>query len=276
MPVAFAALCGLIVGSFLNVVAYRLPRGESLVTPGSHCPSCSTAIRPYDNLPVLDWLALRGRCHACGDVDLGALPAGRGAHGRPCGRGRARRALRPRHRAGAGADRDPRPDRVDRPRPPDHPERDHASRRARRGRDRPANPAGRRSRAADRGSRGRGLPARVRARVSTRDGDGRCEAGRRARAVPRSFGRRRVAGRRAPGRDRRRGDHGAGRRHAGPQDGGPVRSVPGARGSSGCSPGRRSCTCTCTPWSEGPTVSTISTVLPGRAFAGPARSSASS
>lgn len=66
MPVAFAALCGLIVGSFLNVVAYRLPRGESLVTPGSHCPSCSTEIRPYDNLPVLGWLALRGAATRAG------------------------------------------------------------------------------------------------------------------------------------------------------------------------------------------------------------------
>jgi leader peptidase (prepilin peptidase)/N-methyltransferase len=66
---AFAALGGLgglIVGSFLNVVAYRLPRHESLVAPGSHCPSCATPIKPYDNLPVLGWLLLRGRCRACG------------------------------------------------------------------------------------------------------------------------------------------------------------------------------------------------------------------
>jgi leader peptidase (prepilin peptidase)/N-methyltransferase len=67
MPVAFAALGGLIVGSFLNVVAYRLPRRESLVTPGSRCPGCGTAIKPYDNLPVVGWLMLRGRCRACGE-----------------------------------------------------------------------------------------------------------------------------------------------------------------------------------------------------------------
>ncbi len=66
MPVAFAALGGLIVGSFLNVVAYRLPRHESLVSPGSRCPGCGVPIKPYDNLPVIGWLLLRGRCRACG------------------------------------------------------------------------------------------------------------------------------------------------------------------------------------------------------------------
>jgi leader peptidase (prepilin peptidase)/N-methyltransferase len=70
MPIAFAAafagVLGSIVGSFLNVVAYRLPRRESLVRPGSRCPGCATAIKPYDNLPVLGWLLLRGRCRSCG------------------------------------------------------------------------------------------------------------------------------------------------------------------------------------------------------------------
>jgi len=65
MGVAFAAIGGLIVGSFLNVVAHRLPRGESLATPGSHCPGCGTPIKPYDNVPVFGWLLLRGRCRAC-------------------------------------------------------------------------------------------------------------------------------------------------------------------------------------------------------------------
>jgi leader peptidase (prepilin peptidase)/N-methyltransferase len=68
MKVALAAvggLGGLIVGSFLNVVAYRLPRNESLVAPGSHCTSCGTAVKPYDNLPLVGWLLLRGRCRAC-------------------------------------------------------------------------------------------------------------------------------------------------------------------------------------------------------------------
>jgi len=61
----FAAVVGAIFGSFLNVVAYRLPRGESLSRPRSRCPQCQTAIRPYDNVPVLSWLALRGRCRDC-------------------------------------------------------------------------------------------------------------------------------------------------------------------------------------------------------------------
>jgi leader peptidase (prepilin peptidase) / N-methyltransferase len=62
---ALAGAFGLIVGSFLNVVAYRLPRGESVVFPASHCPSCDTPIKPYDNVPVLSWLVLRGRCRSC-------------------------------------------------------------------------------------------------------------------------------------------------------------------------------------------------------------------
>ena len=69
MPLAFAAAVagafGATIGSFLNVVAYRLPRGESLVHPGSHCPGCDTAIKAYDNVPVLAWLWLRGRCRSC-------------------------------------------------------------------------------------------------------------------------------------------------------------------------------------------------------------------
>jgi leader peptidase (prepilin peptidase) / N-methyltransferase len=69
MPVAFAAafagVLGATVGSFLNVVAYRLPRRESLVHPGSRCPGCGTAIKIYDNVPVLGWLLLRGRCRSC-------------------------------------------------------------------------------------------------------------------------------------------------------------------------------------------------------------------
>jgi leader peptidase (prepilin peptidase)/N-methyltransferase len=67
MPTAIAAAFGAIFGSFLNVVAYRLPRGESLATPGSHCPSCQAPIKPYDNVPVLAWLWLRGRCRSCGE-----------------------------------------------------------------------------------------------------------------------------------------------------------------------------------------------------------------
>jgi len=65
MPAAIAALFGAVIGSFLNVVAYRLPRRESLVTPASRCPSCEAPIKPYDNVPVFGWLLLRGRCRAC-------------------------------------------------------------------------------------------------------------------------------------------------------------------------------------------------------------------
>jgi leader peptidase (prepilin peptidase)/N-methyltransferase len=60
-----AGIFGAIVGSFLNVVAYRLPRGESLSHPPSRCPSCGTPVKPYDNIPVLSWLLLRGRCRHC-------------------------------------------------------------------------------------------------------------------------------------------------------------------------------------------------------------------
>jgi leader peptidase (prepilin peptidase)/N-methyltransferase len=62
---ALAACLGLVVGSFLNVVIHRVPRGESLLRPGSRCPACATAIKPWHNVPVLSWLALRGRCAHC-------------------------------------------------------------------------------------------------------------------------------------------------------------------------------------------------------------------
>jgi len=57
---------GLIIGSFLNVVIHRVPRRESIVFPDSHCPECNTRIRAYDNIPVLSYLILRGRCRSCG------------------------------------------------------------------------------------------------------------------------------------------------------------------------------------------------------------------
>jgi leader peptidase (prepilin peptidase) / N-methyltransferase len=60
------ALFGLIIGSFLNVVIWRVPRGESVVRPPSHCPGCNTEIAPRDNIPVVSWLLLRGRCRHCG------------------------------------------------------------------------------------------------------------------------------------------------------------------------------------------------------------------
>jgi leader peptidase (prepilin peptidase)/N-methyltransferase len=54
------------LGSFLNVVVHRLPRGESVVHGGSHCPTCGAAIRWHDNVPVFGWLLLGGRCRDCG------------------------------------------------------------------------------------------------------------------------------------------------------------------------------------------------------------------
>ena len=67
IAVLAAAVFGLIIGSFLNVVAYRLPRGESLSHPRSRCPGCGAAIAAYDNVPVLSWLLLRGRCRHCAE-----------------------------------------------------------------------------------------------------------------------------------------------------------------------------------------------------------------
>ena len=69
MGIAFLVLIfavGASVGSFLNVVIYRVPIGASIVRPGSRCPSCETPIRLWHNVPILGWLALRGRCAACG------------------------------------------------------------------------------------------------------------------------------------------------------------------------------------------------------------------
>ena len=63
--VVLLALVGACIGSFLNVVAWRLPRQESVVWPGSHCPNCGHAVRWHDNLPVLGWLLLQGRCRDC-------------------------------------------------------------------------------------------------------------------------------------------------------------------------------------------------------------------
>ena len=81
MPVALlpAAAFGLLIGSFLNVVAYRLPRRESLAHPGSHCPSCDSHVRFYDNIPILSWLLLRGRCRDCKEPIAGRYPLVEGA-----------------------------------------------------------------------------------------------------------------------------------------------------------------------------------------------------
>lgn len=66
MIILIAFLFGSIVGSFLNVCIYRLPRGESVVAPRSRCPGCGKPIRAWDNIPILSFLILRGRCRDCG------------------------------------------------------------------------------------------------------------------------------------------------------------------------------------------------------------------
>jgi leader peptidase (prepilin peptidase) / N-methyltransferase len=63
---AFMAAVGAVIGSFLNVVIHRIPREQSIVLPSSKCPSCKTAIKPYDNIPVISYLILGGQCRACG------------------------------------------------------------------------------------------------------------------------------------------------------------------------------------------------------------------
>ncbi len=65
MEATFAGVLGAVFGSFLNVVAYRLPRHESLVKPRSRCPNCGAAIAPRDNIPIVSWLLLRGHCRSC-------------------------------------------------------------------------------------------------------------------------------------------------------------------------------------------------------------------
>jgi leader peptidase (prepilin peptidase)/N-methyltransferase len=65
MLAVFAFTFGAVVGSFLNVCIYRLPLEQSIVSPGSRCMGCGTAIRWYDNIPILSWLVLKGRCRSC-------------------------------------------------------------------------------------------------------------------------------------------------------------------------------------------------------------------
>jgi leader peptidase (prepilin peptidase) / N-methyltransferase len=62
----YAGVAGLCIGSFLNVVIHRLPLGQSVVSPRSRCPKCGYSLQWYDNIPVLSWLMLRGRCRSCG------------------------------------------------------------------------------------------------------------------------------------------------------------------------------------------------------------------
>ncbi|MFQ5848823.1 MAG: prepilin peptidase [Candidatus Methylomirabilales bacterium] len=64
--VASSFVLGLVIGSFCNVCIHRIPEGESIVIPGSRCPNCRTAIRAYDNIPLLSFLLLKGQCRSCG------------------------------------------------------------------------------------------------------------------------------------------------------------------------------------------------------------------
>src|SRR3954449_1975641 len=66
MGAILAVPAGMILGSFATVVAHRVPRGESFVAGRSKCPSCGVQIAAYDNVPVVSWLILRGRCRSCG------------------------------------------------------------------------------------------------------------------------------------------------------------------------------------------------------------------
>ena len=76
------AFClGCVIGSFLNVVVWRIPRGESLLTPPSHCPNCGHLIRPWENIPVISWLCLRGRCSGCHQPISIRYPLGESATG---------------------------------------------------------------------------------------------------------------------------------------------------------------------------------------------------
>src|SRR3990172_10635206 len=82
LGLAAAGGLGLVVGSFLNVVVHRLPRGESLAFPPSRCPGCGRAVAPWENVPLLSYLWLRGRCRGCGMRISPRYPAIEAATGR--------------------------------------------------------------------------------------------------------------------------------------------------------------------------------------------------
>ncbi|MEO0246543.1 MAG: prepilin peptidase [candidate division WOR-3 bacterium] len=67
LTASFSFLFGLVIGSFLNVLIYRLPKNISLIKPGSHCPTCGMPIKFYDNIPIVSYLILKGKCRNCGD-----------------------------------------------------------------------------------------------------------------------------------------------------------------------------------------------------------------
>jgi len=75
LPCLLSFVLGLFIGSFLNVCIYRIPKGESVVWPPSHCPHCGERIKPYDNIPVISYLLLKGRCRSCGERISWQYPA---------------------------------------------------------------------------------------------------------------------------------------------------------------------------------------------------------
>ncbi len=75
LPCLISFLLGLFIGSFLNVCIYRIPKGESVVWPPSHCPTCGERIKPYDNIPVVSYFLLKGRCRNCGERISWQYPA---------------------------------------------------------------------------------------------------------------------------------------------------------------------------------------------------------
>ena len=77
----FSFILGCCIGSFMNVVVWRLPRGESLVHPPSHCPKCGHAIKPWENIPIISWLCLKARCSNCHLPISIKYPLGEGATG---------------------------------------------------------------------------------------------------------------------------------------------------------------------------------------------------
>jgi len=74
LTVVVCGVLGLLIGSFLNVVIYRVPRHRSVVHPGSSCPRCGSTLSGWENVPVLSWLVLRGRCRHCGNPISGRYP----------------------------------------------------------------------------------------------------------------------------------------------------------------------------------------------------------
>ena len=130
----FSLLVGLIVGSFANVCIHRIPLGESVVSPPSRCPYCGTLVRPYDNVPVLSFLMLGGRCRSCRTLISLRYPIVEATNGLLyLTLAVALRAPDPDGGGDGPLDRAPRPE-PHRPRPPHPPRRDHAAR----DRDRPS------------------------------------------------------------------------------------------------------------------------------------------